>query len=106
MQIPVFCYHMGSQPPGPDINGPVYWRAKLGEGKHNPKSVSQLFSHSSAPFSQLELGDVLACRPYIFKGMERNCELLHSRMYFPSDIWNANDLRLKMKVFYDAGLVV
>jgi hypothetical protein len=32
---------MASQPHGPDVNGPVYWRAKLDEG-NNPQSAPQL----------------------------------------------------------------
>jgi hypothetical protein len=71
----------------------------IGEGKHNPESASQLFSHSSAPFSQLELGDVRACRRDIFKGMERDSALLQHRIYLPSDISNAGNLCLKMIVF-------
>lgn len=56
---PLAAIYVASQHAGPDVNGPVYWRMKLGKGKHNPQSTPQLFAHQCAPFSQLELR---ACR--------------------------------------------
>jgi hypothetical protein len=56
---PLAIIYVASQLSDPDVNGPVYWRMKLGKGKHNPQSTPQLFAHWSAPFSQLELR---ACR--------------------------------------------
>lgn len=69
-QISAYSYHIACQPPGPDINGPVYCRMKLGKGKHNLKLASQLFAGWGAPFSQLEVADVRGRR--IFKRMERD----------------------------------
>jgi hypothetical protein len=68
---------MASQPHGPDVNGPVYWRAKLDEG-NNPQSAPQL--------SVTQVLHFLNWKSFpsdIFKGMERNCELV------PSVILNA-----------------
>jgi len=72
-QISASSYHIASQPPGRDVNGPVYWRMKLGKGKHNLQLASQRFAAWGAPFSQLEVADVRGGR--IFKRMERDSGL-------------------------------
>lgn len=40
-QISASSYHIASQPPGRDVNGPVYRRMKLRKGKHNLQLASQ-----------------------------------------------------------------
>jgi len=72
-QISASSYHIASQPPGRDVNGPVYWRMKLGKAKHNLQLASQRFAACGAPFSQLDVADVRGRR--IFKGMEHNSGL-------------------------------
>lgn len=69
-QISASSYHIANQPPGPDVNGPVYWRMKLGKEKHNLQLASQLFAPWGAPFSELEVGDDRGRR--IFKLVERD----------------------------------
>jgi hypothetical protein len=59
---------------GLDVNGPVYWQAKLGEGKHNPFlnfSLTQVLHFLNWNLEMFEL----AVRS-IFKGMERDVGLL------------------------------
>jgi len=43
VDILISCYHMASQDPNSDVNGPVYWRAKLGEGKTQSPIRSSTF---------------------------------------------------------------
>jgi hypothetical protein len=65
---------MAGQSPCPDVNGPVYWQAKLGEEKHNPFlnfSLTQVLH-----FPNWNLGLVELAFSSIFKGMERDGWLL------------------------------
>jgi hypothetical protein len=72
-QISASSYHIASQPPGRDVNGPVYWRMKLDKGKHNLQLASQRSAAWSASSSQLKVADVRGRR--IFKRMERDSGL-------------------------------
>jgi hypothetical protein len=65
---------MAAQSPSPDVNGPVYWQAKLGEGKQNPLLNFPLTQVLHFPNWNLEMFE-LAVRS-ILKGMEPDGGLL------------------------------
>jgi hypothetical protein len=58
----------GRQTPSLDVNGPVYWQTKLGEGKHNPLLNFPLSQVLHFPNWNLEMFELAFRR--IFKGME------------------------------------
>jgi hypothetical protein len=65
---------MAGQSPNPDVNGPVYWQAKLGEGKHNPLLNFSLAQVLHFPNWNLEMLALSGRR--VFKGMEHDGGLL------------------------------